>query len=575
MAYPPTPTPWSWNMFSLNFGLSFLIISAVAVAGGLLARRFRLPTILGYLVGGIAIGPYGFAVIHEATTVDAFANLGIILLLFTIGLEFPIKEFVHLGKITVFGGLAQIILTTAVGVSLGLWLGTGLTGSIFFGFLIAFSSTMIVLKILAERGETNSEHGRILMGILLIQDIIVVPLVVILPMLNGDGSELLPTLGFAALKAVLYIALTVGLGIWVIPWLFRKVASEHFRELFLLTVIILVLASAFGSNYLGLSFAFGGFIAGLLIGQSIFARQAVADIIPLRDAFVALFFVSLGMLFDPQFFIHHPLVVAVFLIIILVTKFLIGFFVPWFAGRHLKISLFIGVGLIPIGEFSFALAGIGKQSNVISDYTYNLILACAIITLFLAPFSFDFIGFVYRRYSQSNRFKSLIDRRSLKPLEKKLDISRHAVICGYGKIGNTLAQVLDKRKFPYLVIDLDPYVISKLHSQNIPALFGDASNPEILAQAQLNKANILICSFTDSLAAEITVRNAHKVNPDLHIITRANNDSAANSIMNNGASETVRPEFEAGLEIIRYTLRRYGVTSLEIQSILSRLRTGD
>jgi len=562
-------------MSGLNFGLNFLILSAVAVAGGLTARRFHLPTILGYIVGGILIGPFGLAVIHDAAIVETFSDLGVILLLFTVGLEFPLKEFGQLGKITVMGGLAQILITSAVGLLLGNWLGTNWLGSCLLGFMVAFSSTMIVLKILAERRETDSEHGRILIGILLIQDIAVVPLLILVPLLNGGGPDVLSSLGFVALKAGLFIALNVILGIWIIPWLFRNVANERFRELFLLTVIILVLASAIGSVYLGLSFAFGGFIAGLLIGQSIYARQSVADVLPLRDAFVALFFVSLGMLFDPSFLIKHPVVVTVFVIIIVLTKFLIGFGIPWLSGRHLKTSFFIGVGLIPIGEFSFVLAGLGKQTGIISDYVYSLVLACAIVTLFLSPFSFDFIARLYRKISQSEKFKPLLERHPLRTPTPKWNLSRHIVICGYGKTGTTLAQVLEKRKFPFLVIDLDPYAISKLRSHNIPCLYGDSSNPEILAQAQLNKALVLVCSFNDSFATGLTVRNAHKSNPGLHIITLVKKESDASGMLSYGASEIVLPEFEAGLEIIRYTLRRYGVTSLEIQSILSRLRDSE
>jgi monovalent cation:H+ antiporter-2, CPA2 family len=559
-------------MFVLDFGLNFIIIAAVAIAGGLLARRLNLPTILGYIVGGIAIGPYGFAVIHDTATVNTFANLGVILLLFTVGLEFPIKEFFKLGKITIIGGLAQVLLTAAIGFIIGLGLGADFLGAGFLGFIIAFSSTMIVLKILMERGELDTEYGRILIGILLIQDIAVVPLVVLVPLVQEGGSGLLASLGFAAIKAFVFIVITMVLGTWVIPWIFRRVANERFRELFLLTVIILVMGSAAGSYVLGLSFAFGGFVAGLLIGQSIYARQAIVDMVPLRDAFVALFFVSLGMLFDPKFLLTHPGVVILVILIIMVAKFLIGFYIPWLAGRHFKIALFTGVGLIPIGEFSFILAGLGKQANIISDYVYSLVLACAIITLFLSPLSFGFTTFLYRRLSQSSKLNFLIEKHPLKAAEKKLDLSRHVVICGYSKIGTTLAQVLDRRKFPYLVIDLDPYVISKLRSENVPCIYGDSSNSGILAQAQLNKALILICTFTDSLAGQLTVKNAHSINPDLHIITRVNKDVDASIIMSYGASETVLPEFEAGLEIIRYTLRRYGVNSIEIQSILSRLR---
>ncbi len=563
-------------MPGLNFGLDFLIIAAVAITGGLLARRAHLPAVLGYIAGGIAIGPYGFAVINDPSTVDTFSTLGVILLLFTVGLEFPIREFIHLGRITIFGALTQIFVTVGASLLLGLWLGTGWTGAVFLGFLIAFSSTMIVLKILTERGELDSGHGRILIGILLVQDFAVVPLMIIVPLLNGGGGEtLLLTFGIVALKIVLFIALTIVLGIWVVPWVFRRVANERFRELFLLTVIILVLASAFGTYYLGFSFTLGGYVAGLLIGQSIFARQAIADVVPLRDAFVALFFVALGMLFDPHFMIGNPQVVVIFVVIVMAGKFIIGFAIPWVAGRHLKTALFVGIGLIPIGEFSFVLAGIGLQAGIISAHVYSIVLAGAIVTLLLSPFSFDLVAWLYRQFNQSNRFKTFMARRALKEAQvKSLNLAGHVVICGFGKVGSTLAGVLDRRKFPYLAIDLDPNVVAALRARSVPCIYGDSSNPRILAQAQLGKARVLVCAFNDALATELTVRNAHNVNANLHIITRANRDADIALIRKYGASEIVQPEFEAGLEIVRYTLRRYGLNATEIQYILSGLRTG-
>jgi CPA2 family monovalent cation:H+ antiporter-2 len=280
----------------LNIGRDLLIVLAVAIAGGMLAKWLRLPLILGYLAGGIAVGPYGLALIHDIDSIDSLAKIGVVLLLFAIGLEFSLKELRSLGRISVLGGFAQIALTAAAGFGLGRAAGLVPMGALFFGLIISLSSTMVVLKILMDRGEIDTTHGRIMLGILLVQDISVVPMMVVMPALGGGGEGLWLSLGLALAKAAGFIGVMVLLGYWGMPWFLRKVAGQRSRELFLLTVIVLCLAAAFGTYYFGLSEAFGAFAAGLLISQSGFARQAFADILPLRDTFAALFFVSLGML---------------------------------------------------------------------------------------------------------------------------------------------------------------------------------------------------------------------------------------------------------------------------------------
>ena len=562
-------------MEELGLGLDLIIVFATAIAGGILARRLRLPIILGYLVGGIAVGPYGFSLVHDLETIHTLATIGVILLLFTLGLEFSLSELKRMGKVAILGGIAQILLTAAVGLALGKLLGWAVLEAIFFGFLIALSSTMIVLKTLMERGELNSGHGRIMIGILLVQDLSLVPLMIILPTLGGAGVELWSALGIATLKAVLFIGAMLVLGIWGLPWLLRRVAGGGSRELFLLTIVALCLGAALGAYFFGLSAAVGAFIAGLLISQSAFARQAFADIVPLRDTFGALFFVSLGMLASPHFVIENLAIVAVAVTVIIVAKFIICSLIPWSFGYSFKTTLFVGMGLIQIGEFSFVLAGMGMEAGIVSPYLYSLTLTSAIITMLLTPFALSFASFLYKRLSQQKRFSQLVATR-LDPgwQSKQWQLSGHAVICGHGRVGSNLAKILERRNLSYLVIDLDPQVISELHAKGIPCIYGDASNPEILAHAQLNEARVLICTFPDFIAVELTTRNALRINPKLDIVARVHHDADAEIFKGIGISEIVRPEFEASLEITRHTLHRFGLTSLEIQHILSELREG-
>jgi len=559
----------------LGFGLDLIIVLVAATAGGLLARRARLPVIVGYLIGGIIVGPYGFGLVQELESVHLLGTFGIILLLFTLGLEFSLKELMRIGKIAILGGIAQILITAAVGLALGKLLGWETFEAIFFGFLIALSSTMIVLKTLIERGELDTDHGRIMIGILLVQDLSVAPLMIILPAWGGGGEALFPILGAAAIKAVIFMGVMLALGIWGLPRLLKRVAGERSTELFVLTIVTLGLAAAAGTYFFGLSAAFGAFVAGLLISQSPFARQAAANIIPLRDTFAAIFFISLGMLADPRFVLDNMGIIAAVVAVIIVAKFIICSLIPWFSGRSPKTSLFVGMGLLQVGEFSFILAMMGITSGVISQYLYSLILVCAIITMVLTPFAFSFASFLYRRLSQQKRFVQLVATHPDPEWQsERLELSRHAVICGYGRVGSLLARVLERRNFPYLVIDLAPQVISELHARGVPCIYGDASNPEILSYAQLDKARVLICTFPDFIAVELTARNALRVNPRIDIVARVHRDIDAELLKGIGVSELVRPEFEASLEVTRHTLHRFGLTGVEIQYILTGLREG-
>ncbi len=561
-------------MEELGLGLDLIIVLAAAIAGGILAYWLRLPIIIGYLATGIAVGPYGFGLVRDLETINALATIGVILLLFTLGLEFSLNELKRIGRVAVWGGGAQILLTAGVGFALGKLLGWETTSAIFFGFLIALSSTMIVLKTLMERGELDSAHGRVMIGILLVQDLSLVPLMIILPAMGEEGAQLRSSLGIATLKATLFIGIMLVLGIWGLPWLLERVAGRRSRELFLLTVVTLSLGAAFGAHFLGLSAAVGAFIAGLLIGQSVFARQAVADIIPLRDIFGALFFVSLGMLADLNFATDNLAIIALVVVAIIVAKFIICAIIPRVFGYSPKTTLFTGMGLIQIGEFSFVLAAVGLEVGIISQNIYSITLAAAIVTMGLTPFALNLASTLYRWLNQGKKSGWLIASRFDQGWLNKQQLAGHAVICGHGRVGNTLTRVLEQKNLPYLVIDIDPQVISRLRSQRIPCIYGDASNSEILAHTELNEANLLICTFPSFMDVELTVRNALKINPKLDIVARVHRDIDAELIKGIGVSELVRPEFEASLEITRHTLHRFGLTTVEIQHILNNLREG-
>jgi CPA2 family monovalent cation:H+ antiporter-2 len=412
-----------------------------------------------------------------------------------------------------------------------------------------------------------------MLGILLVQDLSVVPVMVLIPTVGAGTDGLWSALGIALGKAVGFIALMLAFGYWGMPWLMKRVAGQRTRELFLLTVVVVCLAAAFGTYYVGLSAAFGAFAAGLLVSQSGFARQAFADILPLRDTFGALFFVSLGMLANLEFIGDNWQVVIIVVLVIMAVKFVVLTAVTRFFGYGHKTVLMVGTGLVQLGEFSFILALMGWREGLFSERLYNLTIASALITMFLTPFIMTLNSSLYRWLSQQPWFaRQLTSRIDPGSRVEKLELSRHAVICGYGDVGRRIAGVLEKQKFSYLVIDLDPTVVAGLRNRGIPVIYGDASNPEILAHASLDKARVLICTIPDYVAEELTARNALKINPKLDIVARVHRDSDVDLLKHLGVTEIVLPFFEGSLEMIRHTLHRFGMSNTDIQYIVNNLR---
>ena len=560
-------------MEELSLLTSMAIVLGIALIGGMAVRLIRLPVVLGYLISGIVIGPYGLGLVRDVAEVETLATIGVALLMFTLGIEFSLKTLRKVGNVAVFGGAAQIVATVALGIMVGWLLGWPIREAILFGFFISLSSTIIVLKTLMDRGELGSPHGRVMIGILLVQDLSVVPMMVILPSLGESGMALLGSLGWAILKAILFLGAIIVLGFWGLPWLMKRVAEVRARELFLLTVVCLCLGAAFGAYYVGLSFALGAFLAGLLVSESEYAHQAMADIRPLRDIFAVLFFVSLGMLIDPSFVAAHPGEVVIVVVAIVLGKFVITSLVPKVFGYSDKTTLFVGSGLFQIGEFSFVLAALALELDIISNDLYSLTITAAVITMLLTPFAMGLNSGLYHWMIQKERMAKFFSSR-LDPgtLDEGKQITNHVVICGYGQVAKNLGRVLERRKFSYLVIDIDPRVIDAAREREIPCVYGDASNPEILAQAELGKAKVLVVTFPDPIATRLAVENARRINPRLNVVARIHGDEDAEVLRKLGVAELVRPDLEAGLEIIRHTLHRFGLTTQEILYIVNTLR---
>jgi CPA2 family monovalent cation:H+ antiporter-2 len=549
------------------------ILLAIALVGGMIAHRLRQPIILGYLLVGIAVGPHGLGLVSDLEIVEAAATIGVALLMFTLGLEISISQLREVGKVGIWGGIAQIAATFSLGLMAGLvFFSWPVQQAVLFGLIISLSSTAVCLKILMERGELSSVHGRIMISILIAQDIAVVLMMVVMPLMAGSMENVPLELAIAAGKAVLFVGLAVLLGRWILPWLLGRVGGVRARELFLLTVLVLSLGAAAGTQMLGLSMVFGAFLVGLVLRETRFVHQALAEITPLRDIFAALFFISLGMLLSPEFLADNWASVLPMVAFIILVKLLVVFGIVKMFGHGTRIALLTGAGLLQIGEFSFILALEGMNAGIVSEYFYSLILASAIISMLLTPLS---IGLFSRAYPMlwraAGRGMSTAEApRGRSPVES--EPADRVVIAGYGRVGQNIAQGLRTAGIAYLVIDLDPGRISEARGSKRPRMYGDATNPHVLAQAGLDRASALVITYPDPMAVVTTVKHALSINPNLSILARVHRRKEAEELSSLGVAELVSPEYETSFRFIKRLLNVMTLDSKDRKRILALVR---
>lgn len=546
--------------------VSIVILLGAALVGGMIAHRLRQPVILGYLLVGVAVGPHAFGLVSDLAMVEAAATIGVALLMFTLGLEVSISQLRQVGKVGLWGGIAQIVVTFALGVAVGSTLfGWSLTQAALFGLVISLSSTMVCLKILMDRGELDSVHGRIMIAILILQDISVVLMMVVVPLLGGTAENFFLALTIATGKAILFVGIAIVLGLWVLPWLMGRVGGVRSRELFLLTVLVLCLGAALGTYIFGLSVVFGAFVIGLVLRETRFAHRALAEITPLRDIFAALFFISLGMLLSPKFVFDNWLLIVMTVAIIIFIKFLVVSGIVRFFGYSGGISLLVGAGLFQIGEFSFILAQLGVNIGIISNQFYSLILASAIITIILTPLSMSLASRLYPKLAPAPGVREL---ETPLPVSELAEVVNLVVIAGYGRVGQNVAQGLRDAGVPYTVIEIDPERIFEMRCGGTDCIYGDASNVHVLSQVDLAKAKALVVTFPDPLAVVSTVRAALRLNPKLKIVARVHRKREAELLKSLGVTELISPEYEASLEFLRRVLSLSGWRKADIKRTL-------
>ena len=548
-----------------------VVIFAAAAGGGLAARLLRLPALLGYIALGILIGPDVLEFVDDPERVETFANLGVILLLFAIGIEISFREIYQLTRVVVGAGVIQIVLTASAVYPLGLYvLDLGHEEAAVLGLVAALSSTMVVMKTLSDRGELHSLHGRILTGILLIQDLAFVPIIALLPALSGE--DFLTDLGFGLLKAVILLGLMIILGSKGIPWLLARITGLGSREIFIVTVVAITFVSAAATESLGLSAALGAFVAGLLLSETDFGHRALSEVVPLRDTFSALFFVSLGMLTDPSFLADNldlvlPLVGSIILMKFVITTFLVrGFgFLP-------HTSVLTGLGMGQIGEFSFILVGSATALGIVTQDFLTLTVVSAVITMALTPLilaggsqALDRLG---DRVAilRPHRLSSQSAEDQVPPMYG------HAIVCGLGRVGHLVAEELTEHKVPIIGIDLDPYVVAEWKNSGHQVIHGSSDSETVLDVARVKHARLMVISVGDPIAAWLTAQHALRIAPDLDIVARVHWRDEGERFQELGVQEVVWPQMEAGLEILRHSLYRFHTDPSEIENLVANLR---
>ena len=526
-----------------------ILISTLAIGftaafiGGLLARKVRLPPIVGYLLAGVAVGPFTPGFIANADLAAELAEIGVILLMFGVGIHFSIRDLLAVRSIAVPGALGQIIAATALGVVAGLALGWGIGGAVVLGLALSVASTVVLLRALMERHELDSVQGRIAVGWLIVEDLFTVAVLVLLPsvapVLGGIGpaaeASSAPILDFAVAlgRAALFAGLMIVVGARLVPLLLVIVAREGSRELFTLSVLALALGIAFASSALfGVSLALGAFLAGAVISESDLSHQAAADALPLRDAFAVLFFVSVGMLVDPSFLLAHPLEIAAIVALIVVAKSVAAFGIVVALGYPTRIALTVSAALAQIGEFSFILATLGGSLGLLPPEGFQLIVAGALITITINPILFAMVEPLDRRLRDSTLLKALVERsrrdlRTLGSAGGTRQLGRHAILCGYGRVARIVAGGLDRRGFHYVVITNDRRDVEALRRDGKLALYGDASHRELLEEAGVAHARMVIAAVNEPYATRLIVDHARQLNPRVEVVTRTHSDREA------------------------------------------------
>ncbi|MBL6449204.1 cation:proton antiporter [Fulvivirga sp. 29W222] len=554
-----------------------IVILGLSVVVILIFQRLKLPTILGFLITGVVAGPHGLSLVEASHEVEILSEIGVILLLFIIGLEFSLKSLAAIKKAVFLGGSFQVFVTIAVASLIAYLMDYSLTKAVFIGFLFSLSSTAIVLNLLQSRSEINSPHGKISLAILIFQDIIVVPMMLLAPILSGRTDDVAFTLLSLALKTLFVIGLVVLAARYIFPRLLYEVAKTRSRELFILTIVVSCLAVAWLTSSIGLSLALGAFIAGLIISESEYSHQATSQVLPFREIFTSFFFVSIGMLLDVSFFYQHLFPILGFTVVVFIIKGLIA----TLAGAVLKypprVSILTGLALFQVGEFAFILSKVGIENGLIDSGTNQYFLSISILSMGITPLVFMASGNIINLFSSTQLSRGLARFNYWNDVggesEGENAMKDHIVIIGFGINGRNVAAVAKRANIPYVIIEMNAETVKAEKAKGEPILFGDAVSPFILEHVNIWSARVAVIAISDPAASKKIVTAIRDICKTVYIILRTRYETEVEGVLRLGADEVISEEFETSIEIFTRVLNKYLVPEEEIENFVSDIRS--
>jgi CPA2 family monovalent cation:H+ antiporter-2 len=560
-------------MHELLFLKSLVIILGISAVVVFVLNRMRVPSIVGFLLAGMLLGPHGLHVIRDLDIIQMLAEIGVILLLFTIGLEFSLSRFLKMrSEVFGIGGLQvamTVVLTTFFAYQ---WFGIGdVNRAVFMGFLVALSSTAIVMKLISDRAEVDTPHGRISIGILIFQDLCIVPFMLFIPILSGGGGVTEVVLAGAKAAAIIVIVLLSAR--WFVPAILHQIVRTRSHELFVITVLIICFGIAFLTSEFGLSLALGAFLAGLVISESEYSHEAISTILPLRDSFSGLFFISIGMLMDTSIFLHNMGFVLLLFGGIIILKTFSSFVSMYLMRRPLRTSIQSALNIAQVGEFSFVLAVAGLSAGLITYEIYQNFLSAAVLTMLFTPLMMHVSSPLSSRLSSWRLLKRLERTGEMPETEefpKRLD--NHIIIVGFGLNGRNLARVLREAGIPYVVLELNINTVKQMKKLGERIFYGDGTKTEVLNRLGIRTARILVIAISDPSSSRSIVGTARRLNTELYIITRTRYITEVDDLLKLGADEVIPEEFETSVEIFSRVLSRYQIPRNEIFNFVDMIR---
>lgn len=572
-------------MHELDLILTLTIGFVGALAFGYITHRLGWSPIVGYLLAGVLAGPHTPGFVADRHLADQFAEVGVILLMFGVGLHFHLKDLMAVRGIAIVGAVGQCLVATLLGAELAHLAGWGWSSGAVFGMALSVASTVVLIRVLSDSGELQSPTGRIAIGWLVMEDIITVFVLVILPVFfatakPGEETSIWIAVPMATLKLGLFVVFTLVAGGKVIPWILNAIAKTHSRELFTLTVLAIAMGIAVGSAFVfGVSMALGAFLAGMVVGQSEFSARAGAEALPMRDAFAVMFFLSVGMQFNPANALESPMLMFGTLAVVMIGKPLAALVIIAVLGYSSRIGFGVAIALAQIGEFSFLLAALGRDLKVLPDASTNPLVGTAILSIMLNPMLYRLVNPMEAYLKTKPKLWRILNRSARRRqaeananLPAPDSTAHHAVIVGYGPIGQTVARLLQERGIEPTIIEMNIQTIRRLHNESIRAVYGDANQREVLEQAGIAGAAAFILSSSGSAESTIAIRAARQINPKIHVITRADFLRQTTSLQKAGADEVFSGEGEVALAMTDSILRRLGTTPEHLDEERARIR---